>query len=130
MKFSIACLSASVLVVLSGQAWSGQEWSVATDYAAISSGVTTAGVSNTGAGLSDDTALSSANNGALQTIASATWVNSYGGIYNADGCTAGAYCDLNDLAPNAPEHAIDNNQRYDMALLSRSEERRVGKECA
>ncbi len=115
MKFSVACLSASALLALSGQAWCGQEWSVATDYAALSSGVTVAGVSNTGG---TDDATSSANNAALQTIQSATWVGSYGGIYNADGCSSGAYCDLNDLAPNAPEHAIDNNQRYDMALLS------------
>ena len=115
MKLSVACLSASALLAISGQAWSGQEWSVASDYAPISGGVTVAGVSNTG-GIDD--ATSSANNAALQTIQSATWVNTYGGVYNADGCTTGSFCDLNDLAPNSPEHAIDNEQRYDMALLS------------
>lgn len=115
MKFSISCLSASVLLVAAGQVWSAQEWSVATDYAPLSAGVAVSGVSNTG-GVDD--AVSSANNAALQTIQLATWVGSYGGVYNADGCTSGAYCDLNDLAPNAPEHSIDNDQRYDMALLS------------
>ena len=114
-KFSVACLSAGALMAISGLSWSAQEWSVATDYAPLSAGVTVSGVSNTG-GVDD--AASTANNAALQTIQSATWVGSYGGVFNADGCASGAYCDVGDLTGNAPEHSIDNDQRYDMALLS------------
>ena len=115
-KFSVACLSAGALMAIAGPSWSAQEWSVATDYAPLSAGVTVTAVANTGG---TDNSTNYANNGALQTIQVATWVNSYGGIYNADGCTtAGTFCDLNDIAVNQPEHAIDNDERYDMALLS------------
>lgn len=41
------------------------------------------------------------------------------GINNRDGCSSTATnCDNRDLASSAPEHAIDNNQRYEMVMLS------------
>lgn len=40
------------------------------------------------------------------------------GINNLDGCTSGSGCDVGDVANTAPEHAIDNNQRYEMVMLS------------
>lgn len=40
------------------------------------------------------------------------------GINNLDGCSRGTTCDKGDLANSAPEHAIDNNQRYEMVMLS------------
>lgn len=40
------------------------------------------------------------------------------GINNLDGCTSGTACDVGDVSSTAPEHAIDNNQRYEMVLLS------------
>jgi hypothetical protein len=41
------------------------------------------------------------------------------GINNLDGCAIGGTCgDPGDVASTAPEHAIDNNQRYEMVLLS------------
>jgi hypothetical protein len=68
-----------------------------------------------------------ANNGAIQTIQSAT-VKPYAGgigITNKDACVIGqsSYCDLNEGAN--PEHSIDNNQRNDMALLSFSKSVRL-----
>ncbi|UCV17407.1 exosortase-dependent surface protein XDP1 [Ferribacterium limneticum] len=85
-------------------------------------GTPTAGVSainayaNTGSTVDD--ASSSANNGASQTIQAAQWVGSYagyGGVTNAE-CTSGLSCDQNE--GGNPEHAMDNNQRYDMVLVS------------
>mgnify|MGYP000984469884 CR=1 FL=1 len=41
------------------------------------------------------------------------------GINNLDGCAnASGTCDVGDTASTAPEHALDNNQRYEMVLLS------------
>jgi hypothetical protein len=83
------------------------------------SGVTAAAYSNTGAGRSDDNSTNNANNAKLQTIAAATLVTYPGGIgiTNADACTtSGCTGDYNDGVN--PEHSIDNQQRYDMALLS------------
>lgn len=38
------------------------------------------------------------------------------GINNLDACGTQAYCDVSE--GNAPEHAVDNNERYEMLLLS------------
>lgn len=40
------------------------------------------------------------------------------GINNRDGCSSGTGCDVGDVANAAPEHALDNNQRYEMVMLS------------
>jgi hypothetical protein len=60
------------------------------------------------------------NNAAIQTIEAATVAPYSGGIgiTNRDACVSSntTYCDVNEGAN--PEHAIDNNERYDMALLS------------
>ncbi|MBL8385937.1 MAG: PEP-CTERM sorting domain-containing protein [Burkholderiales bacterium] len=104
-----------LVAALSMQVQAATEWSIASDYAPISAGVTVSAVSNTG-GAND--ATSTANNAALQTIQYATWVGTYGGVYNADGCGSGTYCDVGDTSGGTPEHAVDNEQRYDMVLLN------------
>ncbi len=44
------------------------------------------------------------------------------GIHNLDGCTfATNNCDVGDTSNSVPEHAIDNNQRYEMVFLSFSQ---------
>lgn len=44
------------------------------------------------------------------------------GINNLDGCsTAGCSGDIGDIFSSAPEHAIDNDQRYEMILLKFSQ---------
>lgn len=113
MKNQLKALSGIVALALAGQVSAATNWILGSNYGTISSGVTVTALSNTGG---TDTSASSANNGATQTIQSATWTNTYGGIYNADACSSGSYCDLNETV--SPEHSIDNNQRYDMALLS------------
>lgn len=110
-QLKIVC---SVLaLVAAGQVSAATTWTLASNYGSISPGVTVSAVSNTGG---TNNLTNAANNGALQTIQNATWTNTWGGIYNADACSSGSYCDLNESV--SPEHSIDNNQRYDMALLT------------
>ena len=46
------------------------------------------------------------------------WYSGGWGINNLDGCSSPCSGDAGDLANTAPEHAIDNEQRYEMALLN------------
>jgi hypothetical protein len=84
-------------------------------------GTPTAGVSvsayaNTG-NVGSNATQNAANNGAIQTIQAASLTSYSGGVgvTNADKCTSGTTCDRNEGTD--PEHAIDNQQRYDMVLL-------------
>ncbi|MGQ5523286.1 exosortase-dependent surface protein XDP1 [Chitinimonas sp. PSY-7] len=111
MRIQLKCLCATLL--LTAPAFAATTWTLGPT---PTSGMTVAGYANTG-GTNNST--NAANNGALQTIQSATttWYSGGGiGIKNADACTSGSYCDLNEGVN--PEHAIDNQQRYDMVLLS------------
>jgi hypothetical protein len=101
--------------VQSGAAVATTTWTLT---GAPTAGVSVAGYANTGNAPSYTATQNHANNGAIQTIQSAA-VSSYDGgigIANADRCTSGLKCDLNE--GRQPEHAIDNQQRYDMALLT------------
>ena len=113
MKNQLKALSGIVALALAGQVSAATNWILGSNYGSISGGVTVTALSNTGG---TNTSASSANNAATQTIQSATWTNTYGGIFNADACGSGSYCDVNESI--SPEHSVDNNQRYDMALLS------------
>ncbi len=113
MNRQLKFLCTLLTVAMSGQAVAATTWTLASDYGSISPGVTVTALSNTGG---TNNYSNAANNAALQTIQSATWTNTWGGIYNADACASGSYCDTNEN--NNPEHSIDNNQRYDMALLT------------
>ncbi|MGB4063257.1 MAG: exosortase-dependent surface protein XDP1 [Azonexus sp.] len=113
MKYQFKVLFSAVTLALAGQVSATQTWNLA---GALSTGVTVNAYANTDG---TNNATNAANNGALQTIQNANWVGQsagYGGVSNADGCTTGSYCDLNE--GSSPEHAIDNNQRYDMVLVS------------
>ncbi len=109
MKGQLKILCGAVALLVAGQVSADVSWTL--------TGTPTAGVgvsayANTGG-------TSTSNNAAAQTIQTATWIPSYGGIANADGCPSGTSCDVGDMAASSNwEHAIDNNQRYDMALLS------------
>lgn len=113
MKNQLKALTGIVALALAGHSYAATDWILGSNYGTISGGVTVSALSNTGG---TNNAAGAANNGATQTIQGATWNNTWGGIYNADACSSGSYCDLNEN--DSPEHAIDNNQRYDMALLS------------
>lgn len=113
MNKRITVLCGVAALALAGPVSAATTWTLATNYGSISAGLAVAAYANTG-GTNNWTNAN--NNGALQTIQSATWNNTWGGIYNADACSSGSYCDTNES--NSPEHSIDNNQRYDVALLS------------
>lgn len=124
MKNQLKVLAGIVTLALSGQAFAVTTWNLvgaAPTYP--TTGVTVSAIANTNG--TDDTA-GAANNGANQTIQNANWMGQtntgttsnpfyYGGIKNTE-CTSGGNCDQDE--GSNPEHAIDNNQRYDMALLS------------
>lgn len=113
MKNQLKALTGIVALALAGQTYAATDWILASNYGSISGAVTVTALSNTGG---TNNSANAANGGAAQTLQSATWNSQWGGIYNADACSSGSYCDLNESL--SPEHAVDNNQRYDMALLS------------
>ncbi|PHV13188.1 exosortase-dependent surface protein XDP1 [Chitinimonas sp. BJB300] len=98
--------------LLSAPAFASTTWTLGST---PTPGMTVSAYANTGG---TNNSANAANNGALQTIQSATkvWYSGGLGITNADTCTSGSYCDVNEGVN--PEHAIDNQQRYDMVLLS------------
>jgi len=80
--------------------------------------LTAAGWSNTnGSGPNPDTYL-------LETAYQTSVFGSSGlGIYNKDGCAlAGAATNCDNAEGTSPEHSTDNNQRYDMMLLTFSKQ--------
>lgn len=117
MKNQLKALTGIVALAIAGQASAATDWILASNYGTISNAVTVTALSNTGG--ADSSSAAVANNAATQTIQAQSWTNTWGGIYNSDACGnagAGTYC---DTAENqSPEHSIDNNQRYDMVLLS------------
>ncbi len=112
MNKQIKMLCGVVALALAGQVSAATSWSFTSS---LPAGVTVSAFSNTGGG---DDAASAANNAATQTIQSASTAIYTGnglGITNADNGSA-TFKDLNE--GGTPEHAIDNNERYDMALLN------------
>lgn len=111
-RFGKLCSGALVLGVC-GHASAVTTWTLT----GTPSGVTVSAYANTG-NVAGGSAANHANNGAIQTIQPAT-LHSYSGgigITNADACASGSKCDRGE--GSTPEHSIDNQQRYDMALLS------------
>mgnify|MGYP001259530240 CR=1 FL=1 len=127
MNNQLRAIFVAVGLAMAGQVVAATSWTLASNYGAITPGVTVSAYANTGS--ASDTAANTANAAALQTIEAATWTSTYGGIYNQDNCTnrPGPYCDaVEGIGPGtSPEHAIDNNERYDMALLDFSATGRV-----
>lgn len=117
MNNQLKIMCAALALLAAGQVSASTTWTLASKYGTISSKVTVTAVSNTGG---TNNSANAVNNGESQTIQSATWTNTWGGIYNADNNDKdGSYYDKNENV--SPEHSIDNNQRYDMALLTFSE---------
>lgn len=96
-----------------------------------SSGVTVSGYANTGTGsvtTGTEQAIANSQKIELQPLTagiSATtnlwWYSGGWGINNKNGCVSGTFCDDTDMWNDTPEHAIDNEQRYEMALLQFSD---------
>jgi hypothetical protein len=114
MRKSTEFLGAMLALAFAGQACADTTWILGGSSA--SSGVTVSGYSNT-SGSGASTSLYTIQ---LQPLGTNTiWYSGGWGINNLDGCSSiSCSGDRGDLANSAPEHAIDNNQRYDMALLT------------
>lgn len=126
-QFKILC--GAVALALAGPVLADTEWTVlgATPGSLGFPISSVTAVSNTGGA---NTTASTDNNAATQTIQLADWNASYGGIKNIDRLESGfcastgtgganpngKYCDVSEST--SPEHSIDNDQRYDMVMLS------------
>lgn len=75
------------------------------------------GISGTSSAALGSTSASTAASYKLETAYLGVYSGGLG-VNNQDGTTSTTYGDKGDLASTAPEHAIDNNQRYDSVLFS------------
>ena len=122
MKTKFKLLCGAAVLSLAGQAYAATDWLLTSSTPAggaysVTAGATTVsatGWANTGTGGSVDGQLVEQQNATGN-----LYLYSGGlGINNLDGCASGTTCDVGDLASDAPEHAVDNNQRYEMVMLS------------
>ena len=117
MKNKLKALCGIAALLVAGQASAVTSWSL--NVGSVSSGgatVTATGWADTGSGTPRTLEQQTAPNNFVK----------YGGgglgINNLDGCPTGWSCgDPGDVSYSAPEHAIDNNGRYEMVLLSFSQ---------
>ncbi len=106
MKMHLNMLCGALVIAFAGPV-SAATWGL--------QGTPTPGVTSINA-VSNTDGTSTTNNAAAQKIEAAAWVSSYGGINNADNPGSGR-SDIDSTEGSSPEHAIDNNQRYDMVLI-------------
>jgi PEP-CTERM motif-containing protein len=105
MKKQLAFVSAALALAASQPVSAATTWTLGpTDPPGI---LTTIGVANTNGSLIE----------VQPDITNTVWYTGGWGINNLDGCSSGSTCDVGDLQNTAPEHAIDNNQRYEMLLI-------------
>ncbi len=126
MKNQTRVLCSVLALVMTGQVSAATSWTFGpTDPAGVNVSVysNTGNVGSPAPAAVVDNDANAANNGAIETVQSATKVYYPGGvgITNADSCgaatrPANSYCDLTE--GTNPEHAIDNQERYDMVLLT------------
>ena len=113
----IAYLAALVGATLAGQVGAATTWTLGTGTVS-GTGDSPAVTASVQGGFANTVGTNTANNGYSQTIAAGT-VSLYSGglgIRNADWNSSDI--DTNeDVSSPLPEHAIDNNERYDMLLL-------------
>lgn len=129
MKTTLKVLVGALTLSLAAQASASTDWSYTGSGTSTFNSIaaTAGGVTGTATAWADTGPLTPTNTDpgplAQQTV---NYFYQYGGnglgINNFDGCssttTGGANCDVADTASSAPEHAIDNNGRYEMVLLS------------
>lgn len=112
MKKRLGMLCAASALALAGQASAATTWTLNTNPQTIDGiTMTRTGWANTGSGGSIATQ-------ALQQQTSLNWYSGGLGITNLDACGSNP-CDSSE--GSSPEHAIDNNGRYEMLLLSFSQ---------
>jgi len=122
MKTQTRMILASAALLVGTQASAQITWTLGTG--AVSSGgvtVTPTAWANTGAGAS--TNLYALENQAGASTGLVLYAGSGLGIHNKDGCgVTGNAPGCDGTEPVQPEHSIDNNGRYEMALLSFSQQ--------
>jgi hypothetical protein len=119
MTRQIKGLCGAIVLVLAGHAAAATTWTLDTSATGVagnnsSETATSTAWANTGSGTPVSSQL-------LEQQTATTYFRSYTGglgINNLDGCAAPCTGDVGDLASLAPEHAIDNQQRYEMVLVS------------
>ncbi len=110
----IAYLAALAGAAFAGQVGAATTWTLGTGTVS-GAGDSTAVTASVQGGFANTVGTNTANNGYNQTIAAGS-VSLYGGglgIRNADWNSG----DVDTSEGVSPEHAIDNNERYDMLLL-------------
>ena len=112
----IAYLAALVGATFAGQVGAATTWTLGTGTVS-GVGDSPAVTASVQGGYANTVGTNTANNGYSQTIGAGTVTLYSGGlgIRNADWNSGDA--DANENVSNPPEHAIDNNERYDMLLL-------------
>lgn len=126
MKSQFKIIVSTLSLALAGEVSAATSWTLNES----ATGTTVGGVTVVATGWADTgTAVGSYNKIEAQlatsNVATTHFVTYSGGlgINNNDGCTSGAGCtvsttqDPGDTKSSAPEHAIDNNGRYEMVLL-------------
>ena len=118
MKHGLKALCVAVGLVLSGQVLADTTWTLN----ATETGVTSGGITETTTGWANTSTSNSpftnptTDQFALE--AQTGRLSAYPGIgmNNLDACPGQTTCDVNEGI--SPEHAVDNNERYEMLLLS------------
>ena len=112
MKNKIKILCGAVAMVIAGQVSATTDWGLTVG--SVSAGgatVTSTGWADTGTGTPRLLEQQTAPNNFVRYDGGL-------GINNRDGCSRGSACDVGDTLNSAPEHALDNNQRNEMVMLS------------
>jgi len=123
MTRQIKALCGAVLLLLAGQASALTTWTLNTgtvNGVGTDTTITAAATGWANTGAQSVGGSTNANTQALELQPAGTNLRLYNGlgINNLDGCSSGSTCDVGDMASNAPEHAIDNEQRKEMVLVS------------
>ena len=123
MRTQIKILAAVASLVCASQVAAQTTWTLTTGAPYLADGVNMtptawANTAGTGSAGGDSTQIESQANGGTGLV---LYSGSGVGIHNKDGCgIAGATsgCDANEPSTSSGEHAIDNNGRYEMVLLT------------
>ncbi len=133
MKLKYKILWTVLTLAVAGQASAATNWALTSASVSAGAYVTTSGGTSVNAtGWANTGAVPASKNGndstplQQQPATNNLYLYTGGlGINNLDGCgtTSSSICtgDAGDIASQAPEHAIDNNGRYEMVLLSFSQ---------
>lgn len=117
MKNQLKLLCGVVALAVAGQVSAVTSWTLTTGVVAVDGvSVTSTGWADTGTGTTRLLEQQFATG-----VDATTHFKQYGGglgVNNLDGCGSGSTCDAGDLVGSEPEHALDNNQRNEMVLLT------------